>query len=243
METDMNEINKNIADEINRLHQLATQSANEAMEYAKSVGLLLIQKKSELPHGEYGKWVDANLLVTMRQAQRYVNVAEGKELPVRALSSKYDTVSHLEGDSDENKVVIESKVSDAEFDSIMQEYWNPEWIPKTGHWHIGVTDEGAYWVVPDIKNPNSFHITRFYSSPECQLLEEDGDLYDATRWAEDAVHVEFRLKRLSLSHPNKVEWKVRKKAGLSKPFGTPENYGRIMVIGKDGQEKWIPDAF
>jgi len=239
----MSELNKNIADEINRLHQLATKSANEAMEHAKAIGLLLIQKKVELPHGEYGKWVDANLLVTMRQAQRYVNVAEGKELPVRTLSSKYDTVSHLEDEGDQDKVVIESKVSDAEFESIMQEYWNPEWIPKTGYWHIGVTDNGAYWVVPDIKNPNSFHITRFYSSPECQLLEEDGDLYDTTRWAEDAVHVEFRLKRLNLSCPSKVEWKVRKKAGLSKPFGTPENYGRIMVIGKDGQEKWIPDAF
>ena len=77
----MNEINKNIADEINRLQHLATKSANEAMEHAKAIGLLLIQKKAELPHGEYGKWVDANLLVTMRQAQRYVNVAEGKELP------------------------------------------------------------------------------------------------------------------------------------------------------------------
>ena len=49
----MNEINKNIADEINRLHHLATKSANEAMEQAKSIGLLLIQKKAELPHGEY----------------------------------------------------------------------------------------------------------------------------------------------------------------------------------------------
>ena len=31
------------------------QSANEAMEHAKAIGLLLIQKKAELPHGEYGK--------------------------------------------------------------------------------------------------------------------------------------------------------------------------------------------
>jgi hypothetical protein len=239
----MNDMSRNIADEINRLHQLATKSANEAMEYAKDIGLLLIQKKAELPHGEYGKWIDANLDVSTRQAQRYVNVAEGKELPVRALSSKYDTVSHLENDDIGTEVIIESKVSDAEYESIMQEYWNPEWIPKAGHWHIGVSDEGAYWVVPDIKNPNSFHITRFYSSPESELLDEDGDLYDATRWAEDAVHVEFRLKSLCLSHPNKVDWNVRKKAGLSKPFGTPDNYGQIKVIGKDGQEKWIPDAF
>ena len=238
----MNEINKNIADEINRLHHLATKSANEAMEQAKTIGLLLIQKKAELPHGEYGKWVDANLDVTMRQAQRYVNVAEGKELPIRALSSKYDTMSHLEDDENENHPLVESKISDAEYDSVMQEYWNPDWIPKAGHWHIGVSDEGAYWVVPDVKNPNSFHITRFYSSPESKLLDEDGDLYDATRWAEEAVHVEFRLKRLNLSCPSKVEWKVRKKTGLSQPFGTPENYGRIKVIGKDGQEKWLPDA-
>lgn len=239
----MSELNKNIAEEINLLHQLATKSADEAMVHAKAIGLLLIQMKAKLPHGEYGKWVAANLLVSVRQAQRYVNFAEGKELTVRALSSKYDTVSHLEDDGDEDKVVIDSKDSDAEFDRLIQDYWNPEWIPKTGHWHVGVTDNGAYWVVPDIKNPNSFHITRFHSSPECELLDEDGDLYDATRWAEDAIHVEFRLKLLSLNHPNRVEWKVQKKKGLSKPFGTPENYGRIKVKGKDGKDKWIPDAF
>jgi len=239
----MDEINKNIADEINRLHKLATNSANVAMDHAKAIGVLLIQKKAELSHGDYGNWIKTNLDVSIRQAQRYVAVAEGRLLPVRTLSSKYDTMSHLENDEIVGKVTIESDISDAEYERTVKEYWNPDWIPKKGHWYIGTAEEGSYWVVPDLNNPNSFHVTRFYSSIENQLHDEDGDLCDATRWAEDAVHVEFRLKRLKLSCPSKVEWKVFKKAGLSQPIGTPEHHGQIKVIGKDGREKWLPDAF
>jgi Protein of unknown function (DUF3102) len=90
----------NIAAEINYHHQTAIQQADEAVRHAEAAGKLLLEVKESLPHGEFGKWVDTNVTVSMRQAQRYMAVAQGKPVPVRALGSKNDTVSHLIDESD-----------------------------------------------------------------------------------------------------------------------------------------------
>lgn len=90
----MSEITTGIAAEINRLHALATESAQTAMAHAQHAGELLLKVKGELEHGQFLPWLAAHCTVSSRQAQRYMRVALGK--PVLAL--KCDTVSHLPND-------------------------------------------------------------------------------------------------------------------------------------------------
>jgi len=83
------------ADEINREHEFATNLADEAVVHAKRAGVLLLKAKAEIPHGGFGAWITSHLNVSQRQAQRYMAAALGKAIPVRALTHKSDTVSHL----------------------------------------------------------------------------------------------------------------------------------------------------
>jgi hypothetical protein len=82
-----------LADEINRLHILANDHADKAVDYARRAGQLLLDVKASLPHGDFLPWLKENVEVSERQAQRYMRAALGKPITLRALKS--DTVSYL----------------------------------------------------------------------------------------------------------------------------------------------------
>lgn len=85
-----------VASEINQAHAQAIEHADSAIGFAKKAGELLLQVKADLPHGEFLPWVENNLDVTPRQAQRYMAAAQGKPTPIRKLASKATPVSYLE---------------------------------------------------------------------------------------------------------------------------------------------------
>jgi hypothetical protein len=151
----MSEVSNDTIGEINHLHQLATQKAHEAVDYARQAGLLLLAVKKELPHGQFGPWIEANLQVSVRQCQRYMNVAEGNEVSIRDIADKNDTMSHLQ-----------AAFTEAELDQITAGTWVPSWVPEDGHWYVTQTAGGSYWVVPDLVNPLLFHVSRLYDDPE-----------------------------------------------------------------------------
>jgi hypothetical protein len=232
----MHEINPATSTEINRLHQLATKTATEAVEYAKQAGELLLNVKDQLPYGAFGNWVEQNLTVSARQAQRYMAVAQGKPIPVRELAAKYDSVPKLP----RNDTVSDLRncLSQEELDRLIDGTWVPKWKPQKGHWYTTVTKTGGYFVVPDLEKPDFFHVSHFYSAGH----EDDKVFFDGTRWAESADRVEIRLKQFQLAEPDKAIWKMHKETGLSEPFGAPERHGKIKIIAKNGSEKWIGDA-
>ena len=82
------------ADEINTLHSRACGLAAEAVDAARQAGKLLMEVRSELPHGAFTVWLRQNCNVSPRQAQRYMRAASGKPMPIRAIA-KSDTVSDL----------------------------------------------------------------------------------------------------------------------------------------------------
>ena len=92
---ELTEVKSDIAAEINRHHGLAVARAGEAIQHVIAAGKLLLEVKAALPHGQFGEWMAANIQVSARQAQRYIAVAQGKPLPVRAIAAKNDTVSYL----------------------------------------------------------------------------------------------------------------------------------------------------
>lgn len=86
----------NAAAEIDAEHAKAIQNAAQAVEHAKRAGELLLQVKAALPHGDFLPWIEENVSVSARQAQRYMAAAVGKLFPIRHTALlKNDTVSHL----------------------------------------------------------------------------------------------------------------------------------------------------
>lgn len=87
------------AAQIQAHHDAAHNAADKAIEHAKQAGVLLLEVKASLPHGEFTKWVDVHLTVSQRQAQRYMAAAQGKALSMRKVKealpapAKNDTVS------------------------------------------------------------------------------------------------------------------------------------------------------
>jgi hypothetical protein len=80
---------------INDLCRQAMDSADNALACARQAGQLLLEVKSQLPHGQFIRWLGENVAVSPRQAQRYMAFAQGKEPAVKQLFGKNDTMSHL----------------------------------------------------------------------------------------------------------------------------------------------------
>ena len=209
-------IRATIASEINGHAEQATAKANEAMHHAIEAGRLLLEVKASLAHGQFGEWLETNVKVSARQAQRYMAAAEGKPTPIRSLSSKYDTVSHL----------TELPLSSIRTDTFTN--WPaPTWTPTPGHWMCATTDDAAWWVVPSLEHPGFFHISKFYqdatAEPDPNQPDWDGaSLYAGTKRPARADVVEAMLQHFGMKEPVNAEWSSREKPGLSRPFGEPE---------------------
>ena len=67
-------------EQINLEHQLANSKANEAVQHATNCGLMLLQVKASLSHGEWLPWLNSEiesgrLKVKRSQANTYMRVA------------------------------------------------------------------------------------------------------------------------------------------------------------------------
>ncbi len=217
----MNNISKlaspsEMAYEINRLHKLAFENATSAVQYAKDAGKILMSIKNELPHGEFTPWVVANLAVSPRQAQRYMAVAQGKKLSMRELSQKNDAVSDLKKSSHKK---------------LLELYENPPWIPKAKTWHMGHWDNAAYYVVPDLNNPEFFHISKLYQvdglpfdielEGEEAHKQDDKSRYDGTKRSVHPLSVAVTLYTFGLIYPEKIFWETMQDDGWERPFCEP----------------------
>lgn len=132
--------------EINRRHLLAHAAANDAIEHAKAAGVLLLEIKSRLRHGQFLRWVKENTKISLRQAQRYMAVALGKQIPLRKLINKSDTVSHLKKEQ-----------------AYSEGLWvNDQWQPEPGFVYRFEDETGSYWVAPSAERAASFHVCKHY---------------------------------------------------------------------------------
>ena len=195
---------------INTHTEQAISKANEAMHHAIEAGKLLLEVKASLPHGQFGAWLESNVRVSPRQAQRYMAAAEGKPVPVRLLSSKYDTVSHLTDEDMQAKSLAE--------------YFKPTWEPTPGHQMLTVLSEAAYWVTPSLEHPGHFHITKLTTgsgkSLATSLKDEDGESYlEFTKKPVKSVAVEMFLGSYGLKEPAKQAWASTPTEGLSRAWG------------------------
>jgi Protein of unknown function (DUF3102) len=212
---------QNIADQINHHHAQAISRALSAIQHAKAAGDLLLKQKSTLPHGNFTKWIKANLRVSERQAQRYMAVAQGKPVPIRALARRTDTDVSLFNKHDDQGLII-----------------NGNWMPNAGYHYVHCADDATYWVVPDI-NSKGFHISKLYqckrdsnvtsenfANPDDPYDERDWDgvsLYDGTKHAVRKDYVTKFLKYFGLVNPALIQWESWPGEGCLRPFSEPES--------------------
>lgn len=64
------------ADEINKAHEFARESAGMAVEWAVKCGQLLAAKKASLRHGEFQSWIEKNCEFTYSTAARYMKAGQ-----------------------------------------------------------------------------------------------------------------------------------------------------------------------
>ena len=188
------------AADINAAHADAVKHATSAIGYAKTAGELLLKVKQKLPHGAFGAWLEANCTVKARQAQYYMNAAQGKPVPVRKLSNTQPT-AYL----DAVTVLTDEKPK------TLHDYFRPSWIPMKGYTYCCATDTGAYWVVHSKEHPGFFHVSH--------LTE---DTYSGTRRPVAGITVEYMLQGYDLAIPADAEWNIRKGYDMTRPFGEPE---------------------
>jgi hypothetical protein len=77
-----------LAADINENHELARMFVGQAFDHAVKAGLLLIEAKKQVPHGQWLAWLKANVEVGTKQAQNYMKVAICPE-------EKRNAVAHL----------------------------------------------------------------------------------------------------------------------------------------------------
>lgn len=206
----MNEVTtlSNHAQQIQSHHDAAHAAADSAIAHAKEAGRLLLEVKASLPHGEFTPWIEANLSVGARQAQRYMQAAQGREL-VR--KSKSDIVSFLTCSDSSGQSQTKT----------LAELFAPEWIPMKGYSYvINKGDAHTYWVIPSKEHLGFFHISHIYMGPDDS---EEKSYYDGTRRPVVGVAVEGALKDFGLDSPADADWEVAKGGEASRPFGEPES--------------------
>jgi hypothetical protein len=216
----MNELSNKV-NEINNLHKSAINSANNAVNYAKKIGQLLLEIKAELPHGKFSSWVADNIDVSERQAQRYMQAASGKNLRISDFSLKNDMMSDLKEDDPKYRML------------------NPVWIPPNGHWFKCIDQDSIYIIAPDRLHPEDFHITKFKLLKGSTIDDPkiDWDKNQEIEWTRQPVmakKVEGMLQVMGLFYPETKAWKFVVKEGLDFAVGvSKDDYEPIYKRGSN----------
>lgn len=196
----------NLAADINRLCEQAHDKADEAIGFAAQAGRLLLEAKATIPHGEWLGWLEQNIWVTPRQAQRYMQIAQGKPLPARKVatvmdaekpSAKTTPVSHLEVDAPR---MMPGSPDAAEF------------VPEQGFCYaLAMPNTTVYVVEPSIKHPGYFFVAKMDSAT---------DMTVHTRRPVGAAWVEANLEYYGLENPASRDWRMMASAGVLQALDT-----------------------
>lgn len=107
-------------DQINLEHQLANSKASEAVQHATNCGLMLLQVKASLNHGEWLPWLNGEiesgrLAVKERQAQKYMQLASNTHrsadlLEAPSINAALELLSDKEPEADTQGALIDVEV-------------------------------------------------------------------------------------------------------------------------------------
>jgi hypothetical protein len=189
----MSDLRINIAADINRLHELANKSADEAVDFAKQAGLLLMEAKAAVQHGEWEDWLAENVWFSPRQARRYMQVAQGRALPARSVAT-----------------AIPAAPAKTDTVTVLKDWMpRPSFIPVVGHscWCASDDSEIGYLVEPSMNQPGFFFLSHF-SDDGCACLYLTRPIR--------ADFVETWLKSEGLADPARAKWRIQPCDGVDR---------------------------
>lgn len=126
-------------------HEQALSGAKGAINHAKAAGILLLQMKDSMPCIQFIEWLSRNCGFSEQQAQNYLAVAQGKQVPIRRLGGGTDLDSDLAG-------LV--KTSDG--------IWRGDrWEPVPGFMYLFKDETGSYFVTPT--PDGGTHVCKHYS--------------------------------------------------------------------------------
>lgn len=86
---------------------------NQTAQNIIEVGKRLTQAKAMLPHGEFGKWLDSNFKLTVRTAQKFMQVSERfGNTPLTAHLNQTQMIEMLALPAEETEKFIEQKAAE-----------------------------------------------------------------------------------------------------------------------------------
>lgn len=86
--TGPNDAPVHLAEEINQELKKCEDYSRLAVVHMLRLGGLLIQAKESIGHGKFHNWLEENCQLKMRQAQRYMKVAQHREIVEKANASR-----------------------------------------------------------------------------------------------------------------------------------------------------------
>jgi DUF3102 family protein len=220
-----------LAAEINQNHELAVMYVGQSFDHAVKAGLLLLQAKQQVKHGEWAKWLKANVKIGARQAQNYMKVAscpEQKRNAVADLSLRkaiHELASHkvMKGDPEGARALTSPK----DF-APTPEATEPE--PLVAE-HDRAPDDDEQPTI-EIIEPDDGAEQDAAPAPACDV--------HATSWMVEAVSMDGRVWRDGVRLPTMeqaqayIEWFARHDVGGFAAAGIikSDDRPRQKIIGK-----------
>lgn len=122
-----NDAPAHLAEEINQELEKGKEHARLLVEHMLRLGDLLLQAKESVGHGKFYKWLEENCQLKMRQAQRYMKVAQHREIVEKANASRATHLSlraaleaierKLEGKDKDSSGNAKQKASEVDHDA------------------------------------------------------------------------------------------------------------------------------
>ncbi|WP_399696576.1 DUF3102 domain-containing protein [Xenophilus sp.] len=220
MQTPEFNLRQNLAAEINKFCELAHDKADEAINYAMQAGKLLLEAKGALPHGDWLPWLEANVWVSPRQAQRYMQIAQGRPLPARKVAVAIQAVvsdEHRRSKTQQSSVTSTAKTTPvSHLDAFRAPRLMPgvpekiDFMPAPLRAYAALMPDGTMFVVePSLRYPGYCFVSR---------LNTDSDTYDCTRRPIGAQWVEGNLQYFGLERPADADWRECVCRGVGEPL-------------------------
>lgn len=208
MQTPEFNLRQNLAAEINKACELAHDKADEAINYAMQAGKLLLEAKGALPHGDWMPWLEANVWVSPRQAQRYMQIAQGRPLPARKVAVAIQAAASVKTAAKTTPV--------SHLDAVRAPRLMPgvpekiDFMPAPLRAYAALMPDGTMFVVePSLQHPGYCFVSR---------LNTDSDTYDCTRRPVGAQWVEGNLQYFGLERPADADWRECVCRGVGEPL-------------------------